>query len=113
MNAQKSFSDYVTATRYNAVDHIMTKAKTANHLAKTLAGANKRRLYELKHGCISRALELSPESLIVDSFDMRQGVIGIQSMSNGIRLHAPAAQLTPKAKAAVLEQIARVIQRVA
>jgi len=111
MNAQKSFSAYLTETRYHAVNHIMTKARAANQLAKTVAGANQRRLYALKHGCISRALELAPESLVVDSFDMRQGVIGIQNVSNGIRLHAPAAQLTPKAQAAVLEQIARVIHR--
>jgi hypothetical protein len=112
MNGRKSFSAYVAATRYHAVERIMTKARAANQLAKTVAGPGQRRLYELKHRFISRALELAPESLVVDSLDLRQGVIGIQSVINGIRLHAPAAQLTPRAKAAVLEQIARVIHRV-
>lgn len=107
MNGRMSFAAYLAATRYHAVDHIMMKARVANQLAKIVTGPDQRQLYALKHGFISRALELAPESLVVDSVDMRQGVIGIQNVSNGIRLHAPAPQLTPRAQAAVLEQIAR------
>jgi len=113
MSGRTSFAAYLAGARYHAVDHIMTQASTANQLAKTVAGPDQRRLYALKCRFISRALELAPESLVVDSFDMRQGVIGIQSVRTGIRLHAPAAHLSTRAQAEVLEKIRRVItQRV-
>lgn len=87
----------------------MTKARAANQLAKIVVGPTRGRLYALKCGFISRALELAPESLVLDSFDMRQGVIGITDVRTGIRLHAPAAHLSRGAQTAVLEKIRRVI----
>ena len=104
MNGRMSFATYVAATRYHAVDHIMIQARAANRLAKTVAGPDQRRLYALKCGWISRALELAPARLVV-SID--KGLISIQNVNNGVRLHAPVSQLTPRAQATVLEQIAR------
>ena len=106
MNGRTSFAAYLAATRYHAVDHIMTQARVANRLAKIVTGPDQRRLYALKCGLISRALELAPERVVVDFID-RQGLIGIENVGNGVRLHAPAPQLTPRAQAAVLAQIAR------
>ena len=103
MNGRTSFATYLATTRYHAVDHLMMKARAANQLAKTVAGLDQKRLYKLKCGLISRALELAPERLVV-SID--KGLISIQNVNNGVRLHAPAPQLTPRAQAVALEQIA-------
>jgi hypothetical protein len=102
MNGRMSFTVYVAETRYRAVDHIMIQARAANRLAKIVAGPDQRRLYALKCGLLSRALELAPERLVV-SID--KGLISIQNVS-GVRLHAPVSQLTPRAQATVLKQIA-------
>lgn len=107
MNRRKSFADQVAATRNNAVDHMMTKAMFANQIAKILTGSDRQRAYDWKHGFISRAMEVGPERVIVDSIDLRQGVLGITNVGNGIRLHAPAPDLTPRAQAVAHEQIAR------
>jgi hypothetical protein len=108
MNGRMSFATYVAATRNDAVDALMTKAMFANRLANIVTDPGQRRqLYKSKSDCISRAMEVGPERVIVDSIDMRHGVLGIEGVGNRIRLHARAPLLSRRAQAVAHEQIAR------
>jgi hypothetical protein len=98
-----SFSDYVERSKQRSVGALLSKAYLANRIAKLSVGEQRERLYRLKSRYIYKALELGPQSFVVDSWihlDEETILVGITS-SVGFRFHVVIKANSKKRRAAL------------
>jgi hypothetical protein len=94
-----SFKELIERSRRPLGQRLLERAYAANKLAKACQGPTRRHLYSVKHRCLSRAIEIMPDSFYVDSqVENGRGVIlGVRSYE-GFSFHIPESGLSHGAR---------------
>lgn len=89
MAAKRRFSDVVSSLEERHSNVLMTRARAANRIAKTVRGRSRQRAYAVKHTALTALIDKLPERVSVRPDIGLDGFVVVELTGSRSGLHMP------------------------